>query len=143
MPILQYIDLQKGQMARKDQNYPIPVPACLIEIKPTRWSSTGGGQLGQTTVSLYLYMDSVTDTFDNAESESSVEILDNLDSLYETVQGLHGEYFNPLKRVADAVVEYRDRTVCFRTDFETVLLQSIENVVEQTVPTPIPNFKFK
>lgn len=143
MPILQYIDLQKGQMARKDQNYPIPVPACLIEIKPTRWSSTGGGQLGQTTVSLYLYMDSVTDTFDNAESESSVEILDNLDTLYEVVQGLYGQYFNPLNRVSDAVVEYRDRTVCFRTDFETVLLQSIENVVEQTAQTPTPKFNFK
>lgn len=143
MPILQYIDLQKGQMARKDQNYPIPVPACLIEIKPTRWSSTGGGQLGQTTVSLYLYMDSVTDTFDDAESESSVEILDSLDTLYEVVQGLYGQCFNPLNRVSDAVVEYRDRTVCFRTDFETVLLQSIENVVEQTAQTPIPKFNFK
>jgi len=142
MPILQYIDLQKGQMARKDQNYPIPVPACLIEIKPTRWSSTGGGQLGQTTVSLYLYMDNVTDTYDNAESESSVEILDNLDTLYEVVQGLYGQLFNPLNRVSDAVVEYRDRTVCFRTDFETVLLQSIENIVEQTAPTPTPKFKF-
>ena len=142
MPFLQYIDLQKGQMARKDQNYPIPVPACLIEIKSTRWSSTGGGQLGQTTVSLYLYMDSVTDTFDNAESESSVEILDNLDTLYEVVQGLYGQYFNPLNRVSDAVVEYRDRTVCFRTDFETVLL-FIENVVEQKAQTPTTKFNFK
>jgi hypothetical protein len=125
MSCLQYVDIQKGQMNNKTQNYPIPLPACLIEFQRVSWSETTGGQLGDATVSLYLYLDHVTDSFNGAEQENkTIELLDKQDIIHESMQGYAGECFNPLKRVSDSIMEYKDRYLCFRIDFQTTLFQN-------------------
>lgn len=124
---LTYIDLQKGQMNKKDQNYPIPLPSCLIEFKPITWSNTGGGQLGSLIVSFYQYYDLVSDTFNGSETEQeSLSILDYQDDLYNALEGFATDTLNPLQRVFDAKPEYRDRYIVLQTDFQSTLIQ--ENV---------------
>ena len=125
MPDLQYVDLQKGQFDNKQKNYPIPLPACLVEFKQVQWSESTGGQLGDCTISIRLYIDHVTDSFNGAEQEEeTIKLLDNLDNIYENMQGYSGENFNPLNRISDTIVGYGERYVCYQTDFQTTLFHN-------------------
>ena len=136
-----FVDLQKGQMSNKSQNYPIPLPACLIEFKQVGWSNTTGGQLGDSLLSFHLFIDHVTDSFNGSErEEQTIALLDKLDELYETMQGCSGEYFSPLNRTTDAVVEYRDRYVYYRMDFQTTLTHN--DAPQKTTIKTEPKFKF-
>ncbi len=142
MPALQYVDLQKGQMNNKPQNYPVPLPACLVEFRQPNWSESTGGQLGDCYIRFYLYIDHVTDSFDGAELENeTIELLDNLDELYELMQGFSGENFNPLNRITDDIVEYKDRYVCYRTDFRTTLFHN--DKIEKTAKKPEVKMNYK
>jgi len=142
MSELQYVDLQKGQFTSKPQNYPIPLPACLVEFKPVQWSEATGGQLGDSAISLYLYIDHVTDSFDGAEQEEeTIQLLDNLDQLYECMQGYSGKNFSPLNRISDAVAGYGERYVCYRTNFQTTLFHS--DHPQKTGKIESIKFKFK
>jgi hypothetical protein len=119
---LQYVDLQKGQMSNKAQNYPIPLPAVLVEFGQVSWSNSTGGQLGDSVISAYLYIDHVTDSFDGAELENeTISLLDGIDEVHKILQGLWGTNFSPLSRISDYIVEWRDRYLCMRTDFRTTL----------------------
>jgi hypothetical protein len=136
---LEYIDLQKGQMARSTQNYPLPLPAALVEFKPVAWSNTGDQQLGELVISVYLYVDLVTDSFVGSEAETETfELLDMQDTIAEKIQNLSGDYFSPLQRVADAIHEYGIRYMCFRVDFKTEI--QYDSTVLQTEPRPVPKF---
>ncbi len=141
LPELQFVDLQKGQFSNKTKNHPIPLPAILIEFKPVNWSNTTGGQLGDTLISLHYYLDLVTDSFNDSEAENeTIEILDNLDALYDEIDGYAGDDFNPLSRITDAITEYKEGYVVYRTDFTTTLFQN--KAVQQTASKPEPKFKF-
>ena len=141
IPKLQYVDLQKGQFNNKQQNYPIPLPACLVEFRPVQWSQSTGGQLGDCIVSIYLYIDHVTDSFDGAEQEEeTINLLDNLDDIYDCMQGYSGENFSPLNRETDVVVAYGERYVCYRTDFQTILFHS--DAPQKTGKIESVKFKF-
>lgn len=145
LPELQFIDLQKGQFVKPQQNYPIPLPACLIEFKPVTWSNAESGtQLGKTLISVYLYLDLVTDSFDNAEQEQeTIELLDQQDSIFETLQGLDSEDFAPLNCINEEPAKYDvQRGMYFRTDFATEFYRSLIKETNK-VPKPKPNFKFK
>jgi hypothetical protein len=142
MPDLKFIDLQKGQMEKKEQNYPMPLPACLVEFKQVNWSNTTGGQLGDSTISVYLYVDLVTDSFNNSELENeTIDLLDNLDKVYESLQDFSGDSFGPLNRTDDAIQEYGKRYVCYRTDFRTTLLRYDSE--QKTAETPGVKIGFK
>jgi hypothetical protein len=141
LPDLQYVDMQKGQFAKIQQNYPIPLPACLIEFGTVTWSNAeNGSQLGKTTVRVYHYVDLVTDSFDGAEQESeTIKLLDVQDSAFEALEGYDGEDFNPLNRINDQPPQYGERFICFRTDFATTLFVTKKR---QKAPLPKPKFKF-
>jgi hypothetical protein len=142
LPFLQYIDLQKWQFNNKAQNYPVPLPACLVEFKQVQWSQTTGGQLGDCTLSLYIYIDHVTDSFDGAEQETeTINLLDYLDQLYECMQGFSGEKFAPLNRISDTIASYESRYVCYRIDFQTTLFH--DDAPQKTGKIDEVNFKFK
>lgn len=125
MPQLEYIDLQKGQLARAAENYPIPLPSALIEFRPVQWSSTGeGGQIGKAAISVHIYVDHVADTFEGSDQTSdSVKDLDIIDEVFEALQGFATESMGPLNRTSDTVAEFRQRFVSYRTDFETNIYQ--------------------
>ncbi len=139
MPSLNFIDVQKGQMNRSTENYPLPLPAALVEFKPCTWSNTGDAQIGDLLISVYLYVDLVTDSFDSSESEHETdELLDLQDLIFETLQGLDSEYFCSLNRVSDQIVEYRNRFVCYRVDFKTEIQQ--EKTPIASSPRPVSGF---
>ena len=141
MPDLQYVDLQKGQFNNKPQNYPIPLPACLVEFRPVQWSKSTGGQLGDGIISFYLYIEHVTDSFNGAEQEEeTINLLDKLDELYECMQGYSGENFNPLNRKSDAIAGYSEGYVCYRTDFQATLFH--EDAPQKTGKIKDVKFKF-
>ena len=90
-----YVDMQKGQFVNKSQNYPVPLPCCLIEFRQVNWSSSTGGQIGETVISIYMYIDHVTDSYNESEHENkTIELLDKLDNMYERLGG----YSNTCKR---------------------------------------------
>ena len=142
-PELEYIDLQKGQFLRMTENYPIPLPACLIELKPVSWSNIVEGQLGDAIVSFSIFMENVTDSFDGSETEhESIEMLDAQDELYDIMEGFSGEGFSPLCRKGEAAPLYDKRFVMYTVNFQTEFTSS--HVKEMVlVERPEVNFKFK
>ena len=90
-----------------------------------------------------MYIDHVTDSYNESEHENkTIELLDKLDNMYETLRGYSGKGFNPLRRISDAVVEYKDRYVCFRTDFSTTLFAT-HNTETETVTKPALKLRIK
>lgn len=126
LPQLNYIDLQKRQMAqaRASESYPIPLPACLIEFRTVNWSGTGGGQIGATTVSLHLYTHHLEDTFEGNEGNpASLDDLDLIDEVYEAVQGFATDDMGPMNRTMDLIETFQQGYAAYRVDFETILFQ--------------------
>lgn len=135
-----YIDLQKGQYKQPSQNNPIPLPACLIEFRQVMWSDTTGGQIGDSAIIFYLYLDLVTESYKGSEQEeNTLKIIDILDKLYETFQGFSGENFNAMTRVSDGVMEYANKYVCYKTEFKTLLHQDDKEKVRRPRPEVVIN----
>ena len=147
MPELMFRDLQKGQLLQPQENYPIPLPALLVEFQGFRFSNMGEqAQIGDGTISLYLYLDLVTDSFDEAEQENeTIELLDYMDAVYQAFEGFGIPGMSPLNRTNESKPQYGERFIAFRVDFSTsVDEQKISNQI--TSPTPLPEiapiFKF-
>src|ERR1035437_163183 len=145
---LKFVDLQKGQMQTQKQNYPVPLPALLIELGDFRFSNLGeSAQIGDGIVSAYLYVDSGSDTFKGSERENeSLAILDKFDDIYQTFEGFKIDKVTPLNRLTEYKPQYGDKYILFRVDFTTVV--DDKKVIEQkTVAKPelevVPTFKFK
>ena len=146
MPYLQYIDLQKKQMSRPVENYPVPLPALLVEFKETDFTNVlKEDQLGNMTISFYLYVLNVTDSFDGAESENdSLALLDKLDDVFQSFQGVSCDLFSKLIRIKEEISEYGQNYICFRTDFTTnvkdLKVRHVETVAKSTVKIQITQF---
>ncbi len=130
MPYLAYIDLQKGQLknAKQGQQIPVPLPALLIEFGGAQFSELERcGQMGTLTVSVYQYLEHVTDSFDGAEMENeTIELLDKQDDVYNTFQGLSCDMFSKMVRTSESTPEYGTRYICLRTDFTTNIKETSE-----------------
>jgi hypothetical protein len=87
---VQYIDLQKRQIERATENYPIPFPALLVEFGAADHSNLSRHrQIGSSDVSITFYMDLVTDTHDDAQlRDETIQLLDLPDRLFQTFEGL-------------------------------------------------------
>lgn len=103
MPHIRYIDLQKKQFENATENYPIPVPALLVEFKGATFSNLANHrQTGDSFVSIYFYQSQVTDTHDNAELENkTLELLDTKDLLFQIFEGLKVTDTTQLIRVSE------------------------------------------
>ena len=144
LPDLRFIDLQKGQFQQQAQNYPIPLPALLIEIGDFRFSNLlEHQQKGDGMISVYLYLDLVSDSFAGAESENqTIEILDRQDELFETFAGaVVSPLATLLVRQTEYKPQYGNRYIMLRTDFTTTIDDG-QTASGQTVPKPPVKFKF-
>ena len=141
---LKFIDLQKGQMNNPTQNYPIPLPALLIELGDFRFSNLlEHKQKGDGTISVYLYFDLVSDTFNGAEREDkTIELLDHFDELFETFEGFPIPNMTPLVRTMEYKPQYGTRFILFRIDF-TSTIDDEKDMKRKTTPVTPPKFKFK
>jgi hypothetical protein len=145
---LKFVDLQKGQMQNEVQNYPVPLPALFIELGDFRFSNLGeSAQIGDGIVSLYLYVNSGSDTFSTSTSENtSLDILDKFDDIYQAFEGLSIDKLTPLNRLAEYKPQYGKKYILFRVDFSTAV--DDQKVIERnTVAKPEPDiatiYKFK
>lgn len=141
-------DLQKGQFQKEKDTYPLPLPALLVEFSDFRFKSQlEHTQIGEGIVSLFLYLNLVTDSFKGAEREDeTIEILDRFDDLFQTFEGLSIPGLSPLVRVTEFKPQYGNRYIMFRVDFSTSV-DDAKTIVRQTTAKPepdiAPNFKFK
>lgn len=132
MPWVRSIDLQKGQFASCESNYPLPLPCALIEIKPLAWENASGIQIGETILSIYLVFDDNSDTVAGSTAEQkSLEILDKMDEPFYKLTDLSSISFKRLVRKGDGFIRFYNRVIELRTDFYTTLLDSIPHRTAQ------------
>lgn len=146
LPWVVYVDMQKGQMQRIAENYPLPLPALLIETGDFTFSNAGEfTQKGSGIISFYLYVDLVTDSFSGAENEThTINMLDRFDELYQAFEGFSIDGITPINRVTEYRPQYGNRSILFRVDFRTVKDEE-KKVVTSTVsaePDITPRYKF-
>ena len=144
MPYLQFRDLQKGQMQRPRENYPIPLPALFIEIGDLRFSNLlEHQQKGDGIISIYLYMDLVADSFDGAELENeTIELLDHMDDVFQTFEGFVVPGLTPLVRQTEYKPQYGTRFIMYRVDFTTTI-DSGKMIERISVPKGKPEIEVK
>lgn len=143
LPYLKFIDLQKGQMNNPKQNYPIPLPALLVELGDFRFSNLlEHKQKGDGTISFYLYLDLVSDSFNGAEREDkTIELLDRFDELFETFEGFSIPNMTPLVRSMEYKPQYGTRFILFQVDFSSTI-DDQKDIERNTTPVTPPKFKF-
>ncbi len=122
-----FVDIQKGQFKKIAENYPLPLPALLVEFKSARYSNLEAlSQLGELNVSLYYYIELVSDSFEGSELEDdTISLLDNMELIYQNFHGLRTSNYTALIRVGENIDQYGTRFICFRTDFTTSRKDSI------------------
>ncbi|MCL2133031.1 MAG: hypothetical protein FWH39_01645 [Bacteroidales bacterium] len=120
LPELLYVDLQKGQLDLYRQHENLPLPAALIEIKQLDWLGTAGGyQTGEAVISVCLYLNKTADTLDTTDQEiESLLLLDSQEAIFRALEKLSGNTFQPLIRVAEAILDDPDFVIA-RSDFKT------------------------
>lgn len=143
LPYLKFIDLQKGQMNNPTQNYPIPLPALLVEIGEFRFNNLlEHKQKGDGVISFYLYLDLVSDSFNGAERENeTIRMLDHFDELFETFEGFSITNMTPLVRSMEYKPQYGTRFIMFRIDFTATIDDDKDMEQKMATLTP-PKFKF-
>jgi hypothetical protein len=138
--VLKHVDLQKQQFRNPSENFPIPMPAALIEFKPVSWSNIDDGQIADQVISVYLYLDLVTESFDEAEQEeNTLLLLNSQDKIYEVLQESSGDYHGSMICINDQVHEYGPGYICFKADFKTLIERS-HAPITQTTARPEPQF---
>ncbi|WP_165027079.1 hypothetical protein [Dysgonomonas sp. ZJ279] len=144
MPYLKFRDLQKNQMHAPVQNYPIPLPAIFIEIGDIRFSNLlEHDQKGDSVISIYLYLDLVTDSFDGAEGENeTINLLDRMDDVFQTFEGFAVPGMTPLVRLTEFKPQYGTRFILYRVDFTTTV-DSHKEQGGMFIPTPDPDIRSK
>lgn len=124
---LQYIDLQKGQLTRPENNYPIPLPALFFEF--TNLESTNQLSTSQTTeliIRISLCLQCVTDSFDTSVTEAeTVELLDKWDDVFNAYHGFYCENITRLTRIRELPPEYNNGLITLTSEYKTVVKESV------------------
>lgn len=136
---IKFIDVFRNQLNRPETNYPFPIPAVIVEIKPIVWANRLGKiQEGETVVAVHLIQDIVTDTYTDAPTKTVTEVDFTLQTdLWTKLQGLRTDEFQPLTRIRE-MQQWKDTVLITTIEFETVLYeQRIDNVTTVTRPTDV------
>lgn len=121
LPWLHYIDLNKGQMQRMADHYPIPLPALLIELQAADTSNTSMlHQLLEINIRLLLYIELVTDSFDGAEQSDSMALLDRSDALHNAFHGFTTDVMR-LTRTRELTPEYGTRYMMLASEYKALV----------------------
>ncbi len=125
LPWLEVIDLDKGQVGRGGQNYPVSLPAAYVKLGRIDWESRTGIQEGDMTLSVSLVLEHVQDTYDGAEAEKeALEELDYEEELYGVLEGYSGAKHGGLNRRASLPPEWGDRWVKLESEWRCHVVQS-------------------
>ena len=125
LPWLEMIDLDKGQVGRGEQNYPVPLPAAFIKLGRIDWESRTGIQEGDMTLNVTLVLEQVQDTYDGAEAEEeTLKELDHEELLYAALEGYSSPAHSGLNRRATLPPEWGDRWVKLESEWRCHVVQS-------------------
>lgn len=123
LPELAVVDIQKQQMKRQADDYPMPLPSLLIEIGSVPFSNIGNrSQIGSVNVVLYLYLELVTDTYDGCELEDeTLQILDIADDVFEAFHCTRLANVGMMTRKQELPNEYGMRWICLKSAYEITI----------------------
>lgn len=125
LPWLEVIDLDKGQVGRGGQNYPVPLPAAYVKLGRIDWESRTGIQEGDMMLSVALVLEHVQDTYEGAEAEEeALEDFDREDLLYAALEGYSSAVHSGLNRRATLPPEWGDRWVKLESEWRCHVVQS-------------------
>lgn len=139
LPWVEYTDMDKGQLKRATEEYPVPMPALLVQMKQTPMQSVGGGsQIGSMIITLSLCMDLVTDSYDGCESETETDtILDRTDELWKAMDMLHAGTWGNMVRTSELEPIYGLRYIAQRIEYriaiKDIMPSRISNIASPTV----------
>lgn len=135
IPQLTLVDVQRRQVERGSQNYPVRLPAAYLSFSPINWTSDGVQQYGETALIVDVYLDNHGDTFDDADRNdiNAAEILAWSDNLYNTLQGYWCEGLQPLCRAAEDTM-FEDDFIHIQMAFNTLLIEGERNIETTTKP---------
>lgn len=101
---IEYVDLQRGQFERSEENRPQWYTACLIKVPSINWEMmTQNRKEGTATLEVFFYckdgwMDQHNGTSD---PEDGLIEIDLIDKIVDALQFAYGEYFKPLNQTSD------------------------------------------
>ncbi|MFN4298564.1 MAG: hypothetical protein ACK4EX_02415 [Thermaurantimonas sp.] len=121
MPWLAYIDLQKGQIRRPAQTYPIPLPALLVEFRSISYGHlVQGKQLVSMQIRLSLYLQLLTDTHQGAlMQEESLMMLSRIEEVKQHFDGLLINGSCRLLNQADLQPEFGTDYMAYHSDYSS------------------------
>lgn len=130
--------MEKGQMQNPANNYPLPLPALLFEFGDISFSNLGEqAQKGTLLVTMNLYHDLVTDSFEGAELENfTINMLNRFDGIYRTFETFGIPGITPLNRTVEYKPAYGKRYILFKVEFRTTIDQAVNAAILTAKLTP-------
>lgn len=110
-PLLEWIDIDRGQLDNIEEELPFPLPAVFISFEEAAWQTLAGRNLqkGQVIFSIRTAWKPYGDTFvGSEEQESTLAYLETLDQLHSALQGYSGTYFNHMMRFKEFIERRKD-----------------------------------
>ncbi|MFL0104964.1 hypothetical protein [Tenacibaculum maritimum] len=128
LKIFDWIDLYKGQLSNPNDNYPTGFPAAFISIGRINYEDmTMNVQEGEGVLELYIFFNKGGDTFEGAEDkETSLKILDTLDTVVNTVQWLQSEYFQELTQIGEEDLTQRYNRPAYKLSFSLLVYNRLK-----------------
>ena len=138
MPDVVFVDLQKQQVKRQTENFPLPMPALLVEFKNITYSNIGSkSQLGEMHITLWLYEALVTNSFGGAEMETeTLALLDRADEVFEAFHCNTLGGIGNMTRIADLPCDYGKDWIASKTAFKLIVKDKKEIGVTATDKVP-------
>lgn len=139
LPLVQYTDIDKGQFKRVTEEYPVPMPAILVQMKQAPMQSVSqGSQIGSMIVTLSLYQDLVTDSYYGCEAETETDaILDGVDELWKAMDMLNIELWGNMVRTSELEPIYGLRYIAQRIEYriaiKDIMPSRTSNIASPTV----------
>ena len=132
LPDIQTVELWNSQLENEDKEKPFNFPAVFIEFGEIPWTSTNQkpstlGTQGNVTkeqkgdntlITLHI-------AFSQLEDETvSFPLIDPIiEKVYFKIQGLTGDFYKPLLRVAERQDTDHDRVIDWQMDFNVLIFQ--------------------
>lgn len=111
-----WADLDRGQLSRPAQDYPMPLPAVLIGVSDVQWRTATGCQVGEAVVEIAVVADCGSDTHAGGEGETeALRLLEMQDKVYRALDGKSGASYVSMVRESTSKPEWRGKMVVMRS----------------------------
>lgn len=121
---VRWTDLDRGQMQRKSQEHPMPMPAVLIGLGDVQWKTATGKQYGDMELEVTVYAERGQDTYIGAEgAEEALEMLEWQERVYEVLEDKNGRCWSGMTRTATMKADWQASYVAMRSRWRCTVVQ--------------------